>query len=523
MTADALSANSGAFQSAVAAHQQGRLAEAKVGYTQLLQTEPRHADALHLLGVIHLQQGDAAQAEVLIRRALEVTESAIFLGNLGNLLKNSGRQEEAEVAYRRALVLKADHADVHNNLGILLRETGRLHDAEAAFRRAVAITPAYADAQYNLGSVFYFSQRFEQAKEACGLALAADLRHANAHMLMGDLLFEERRLPEAESAYRQALALQPAHAGARLQLRRLLLASGRDTEAWPLFELRADEASAKAHPGAFSLPYPPWQGQPLAGKSLVVWPEQGYGDYIQFARYATLLKSQGLARLTLACAPPLAALLGTLEGVDAVVTEVSQLPPHDYWSFVMGLPRHAIGQPPQLPYLHALPQRIARWQGRLPAGRKIGLVWKGNPAHLNDAHRSLPGLASLAPLWAVPGMAFVSLQKGAGETEAKPPPQGQPLLELGAEAQDFADMAAIVSQLDLVICVDTAIAHLAGALGKPCWVLLPAIGTDGRWRLEAPHSPWYPSLRLFRQRGTGWAGTLEDVAGALRLLAAAPL
>ncbi|MDO9357432.1 MAG: tetratricopeptide repeat protein [Polaromonas sp.] len=511
------------FASAVAAHQQGRLAEAKAGYLQLLQTEPRHADALHLLGVIHLQQGDAAQAEVLIRRALEVTESAIFLGNLGNLLKNSGRPEEAEAAYRRALVLKPDHADVHNNLGILLRDTGRLQDAEAAFRRAIDITPVYADAQYNLGSQLYFSQRFAEAKEACRLALTADPKHANAHMLMGDLLFEERRLPEAESAYRQALALQPGHAAARLQLRRLLLATGRDTEAWPLFELRLDEASVKAHPGAFSLPYPRWQGQPLAGKSLVVWPEQGYGDYIQFARYATLLKSQGLARLTLACAPPLAALLGTLEGVDAVVTEVSQLPPHDYWVFVMGLPRHAVGLPPQPPYLRALPERIARWQGRLPAGRKVGLVWKGNPAHLNDANRSLPGLAILAPLWAVPGVSFVSLQKGAGEAEAAPPPHGQPLLALSAQAQDFADMAAIVSQLDLVICMDTAIAHLAGAIGKPCWVLLPAVGADGRWRLEGPRTPWYPSLRLFRRRGTGWAGTLEDVAGALGPWATTPL
>jgi Tfp pilus assembly protein PilF len=508
------------FTSAVAAHQQGRLAEAKAGYARVLTTQPRHADALHLLGLVHLQQGETAQAETLIRRALKVSESAFFLGSLANLLKNSGRLDEAEATYRRALVLKPDHADAHNNLGILLWETGRQDKAEAAFRRAVAIRPAYADAQQNLGSLLYASKRFAEAGEACRLALGADARHANAHMLMGDLLFEERQLGAAEAAYRHALGLQAGHAGARRQLRRLLLASGRDKEAWPLFELGAAQAATQAHPGAFQLPYPQWQGQPLAGKSLVVWPEQGYGDYIQFARYATLLKSQGLARLTLACAPALAELLGTVAGVDAVVTEVSRLPPHDYWCFVMGLPRYAGTLPPaQPPYITALAERATRWQASLPAGgRKVGLVWKGNPAHLNDANRSLPKLACLAPLWSVPGMSFISLQKGAGEAEAAAPPPGQPLLALGAQLQDFADMAAIVSQLDLVICVDTAIAHLAGALGKPpCWVLLPATGTDGRWGLQGQHSHWYPSVTLFRQRGLhDWAATVDEVAGALR-------
>ncbi len=181
-------------------------------------------------------------------------------------------------------------------------------------------------------------------------------------------------------------------------------------------------------------------------------------------RYAALLKARGVSRLTLLCRPPLVPLLETVKGVDAVVTDESRLPAHDYWCFVLSLPlrfsvtAETIGEVP-MPYVCALPARVARWRERLPAsGPRVGLVWKGSPGHGNDGNRSLPGLISLAPLWRAQGVAFISLQKGQGEEEAAQPPAGQPLLALGAEIEDFADAAAIVTQLDLVICVDTAIA-----------------------------------------------------------------
>jgi hypothetical protein len=210
--------------------------------------------------------------------------------------------------------------------------------------------------------------------------------------------------------------------------------------------------------------------------------------------------------------------------VDAVVTDPAKVPAHDYWSFSLSLPLHfatTVDTIPvaKLPYVHALPDRIAQWRDCLPAAsvRKVGLVWKGQSQHKNDANRSLPSLASLAPLWSVPGVTFISLQKGQGEEEAAQPPAGQPLLALGAEMTDFSDAAAIVSELDLVICVDTAIAHLAGAMNKPCWVLLPAIGTDWRWQLDRRDSPWYPSIRLFRQSDAeDWRTTISEVATALR-------
>ena len=231
-----------------------------------------------------------------------------------------------------------------------------------------------------------------------------------------------------------------------------------------------------------------------------------------------------MSRLTLVCTPALATLLKRAEGVDEVilVSEAYSLPYHDYWTFPLSLPlRFATtveSIPNALPYLSALPEQLDKWRGRLPAGMlKVGLVWKGSPGHKNDANRSLPGLSLLAPLWSVPGVAFVSLQKGPGEEEAENPPDNQPIVNLGAEIQDFSDTAAIVAQLDLVICIDSAIAHLTGALNKPCWLFLPAIGSDWRWLRGRTDSPWYPYVvRLFRQTKAGdWSATIGEVAIAL--------
>jgi ADP-heptose:LPS heptosyltransferase len=268
----------------------------------------------------------------------------------------------------------------------------------------------------------------------------------------------------------------------------------------------------------------------LAGKTLVVWPEQGFGDYIQFARYFPLLKQRGLARLTVCCSAILAPLLRTAEGVDAVISEDADLGDHDYWTFPLSLALRCKAEddlrldtiPARLPYLHALPERSQRWQPELEkTGFKVGLVWKGAAGHKNDAHRSLPSLEVLAPLWDAPNVHYFSLQKGQGESEAEAAAAAGHLVHLGATIADLGDTAAIVAQLDLVICVDTAIAHIAGALGKRCWVLLPALGCDWRWYRERGDSPWYPGvMRLFRQRQSGeWSETIALMATALRTLA----
>lgn len=612
-----------AFQAAVVAHREGRLGPARSGYEAVLRLDARHADALHLLGLVHQQQGELAEAQRLIRQALAIGERPAFWANLGNVLRDMGSQAEAQAAYGRALALQPGFAEVWNNLAMMQAAAGQGAQAEASYRRALAIKPDYAAASYNLalllaaggrageaeehyrraiaahpgfaeahhnlglllqaaqrveeaedqyrralalqpgfvaalhalGSLLHDTGRYEQAVQAHRQALALDASHARAHTDLGLALHRLGRADEALACYERALALEPglavAHynAGAvldergqwdaaeaayrraishdpglpmaRYNLGILLLRQQRFAEGWRQYEARHDPAMKPAVVDHPRLSIPPWRGESLQGRSLVVWPEQGLGDCIQFARYAPLLKARGVTRLTFVADAPLAALLASADGVDEVVTDPRQLRHHDGWCFALSLPL-AAGEPDGVPpaqagpYLHALPGRVARWRGRLPAGRpRVGLVWRGSALHKNDANRSLP-LASLAPLWAVPGLAFVSLQKGQGEQEAAAPPPGQPLVALGADMDDFADAAAIVSELDLVICVDTAIAHLAGALGKPCWVLLPSVKTDWRWGLEGEQSLWYPSLRLFRQAGAGWDETLARVAHALR-------
>lgn len=514
------------FEAALSAHQTGRLSEAEQGYLQVLSVDERHASATHLLGVVHLQRGNLAAAEQMICKALTLKEDAFFLGNLGTVLKESGRLPEAEVAYRHAVAIKPDYADAHNNLGVLYRDSKRLPQAEAAYRRALEIRPGFADAHNNLGVLLKDSNRLSEAEAAYRRALEIQPDFADAHNNLGVLFKETNRLPEAEMAYQRAMTLKPDFVDPRFNLSLLLLSMSRYDEAWPLYESRYAPEKKETVARIPKLASPQWQGESLAGKSLLIWPEQGFGDYIQFVRYAALLKARGVSHLTVVCGLPLAPLLETVEGVDAVLTDQTQIPPHDYWSFVLSVPLHfattaqTIPLAP-LPYVHALPVRVAQWHERLPAtGRKVGLVWKGSAGHKNDGNRSLPGLASLAPLWSAPGVTFISLQKGQAEDEASQPPAGQPLVALGAQMQDFADAAAIVSQLDLVICVDTAMAHLAGALGKPCWVLLPRIGTDWRWLLNRTDSPWYPATRLFRQSDLqDWSGTIGEVADALNVWA----
>jgi hypothetical protein len=300
----------------------------------------------------------------------------------------------------------------------------------------------------------------------------------------------------------------------------LLLRQGRVEAGWQCLEARDWYAAL-----ASRLSCPRWQGQSLAGVSLLITYEAGHGDMIQFCRYAKLLQMQGAVHISLLCHPALKTLLMTLDGVDVVIAFDECLPEFtwDFWTPLLSLPFYCQTRaetiPAEIPYLHADAALIAKWRVLLPNGKlRVGLVWKGTPNFENDAERSLASLDVLAPLGAVKQVSFISLQKGAGEAEAMRPPAGMTLLELGSQMTDFADAAAIVENLDLVICVDTAMAHLTAALGKPCWLLLPNYMTDWRWRSEGSASMWYPGvMRLFRQAEMGdWAPVIDELVMALQ-------
>ena len=451
-------------------------------------------------------------------------QGATRLIEAGQALEAAAQFDEAMQYYHDAIRLAPNPARAHLNLGNVLLTKGDLQGALNAFATAIKHKPDYAGAYYNMGNALLGNGQYQEAADSYRRALEIQPDYAEVYCVLGIALKELAQFDDAIACFKQALQFNPDLVEAHLNLGSLLLSQGRYIEAWPEYEARYDPNYSGRQSIPPDLPFPHWQGEPLDGKSIVIWPEQGFGDEIQFARYFPMLRTLNVSRLTLVCKPPLKALLENIEGVDAVVlfSEVASLLPHDYWTFPMSLPRHFSTTiatiPAKLPYLNVPPEKLGQWRNRLPKnGLRVGLVWKGNTAP--NPHRSLPGLYTLAPLWSVSGVTFVSMQKGPGEDEGTTPPSGQPILHLGSDVLDFADTAAIVAQLDLVICIDTAIAHLVGALNKPCWVLLPAIGVDWRWLHDRTDSPWYPGvMRLFRQKKkNGWSATIGEVVQALRI------
>jgi tetratricopeptide (TPR) repeat protein len=500
-----------------------RLPEAEAAYRQALVLRPQYAEALNNLANVLKELGRLPEAELACRMALtfrpDYAEAHL---NLGALMAALMRFPEAEASYRQALAVRPDYVEAHYNLGIVLQALRRLPEAEAAYGQALLIRPDSVEAHNNLGNVLWALRRSPEAVAAYRRALALRPDLAEAHHNLGNVLKERGHLTDAETSFRRALAIRPDYHDAKVSLATLLLGMGEFEEGWRLYDSRYDQPGFIHHQTQSLLACPRWRGEALAGKSLLVWQEDGLGDMVQFSRYLPLLKAQGAGHIAFACAPALHRLFATVEGVDAILDHeaaLGQAPGYDYWTSPMSVPLHLCTTTDTIPdpiRLTPDPLLVEHWRVRLatlPPGRKIGLVWKGNPKHHNDANRSLPSLATLAPLWSVPGVSFVSLQKGQGEEEGQSPPAGLPLLHLGTALSDFADTAAIIGELDLVICVDTSAAHIAASLGKPCWVLLPREDIDWRWMREREDSPWYPqTLRLFRRAADeSWPTAVERV------------
>lgn len=485
---------------------------------------PDDGDLLELAATCATTLGDDEYAVSCWQHLLLLAPSAVAARNsLALALERLHRPAQAEQVYLQALAQLPDDATLHTNLGLLLENLGRLAEAECHQREALRLSPDSPAICSNLAGLLLRSGQEEAAESLYRRAIRLKPEFATAHSNLGVLLTDSGRDVEAEASLRQALELQPDNLQARMNFGQWLLMQGRLAEGWPLYEGRQFVfVSGGSGPLVYPPPCPQWQGEALAGKAIIVLPEQGLGDEIQFARYLLWLKAQGPAQLTLVCRPSQKALFATLAGPDLVIgldAAEPYLGRHDYWVFLLSLPLHAgttlATIPAEIPYLFPDPVCQARFAPLLAgAGLRVGLVWKGNPKHINDGDRSLPGLEVLAPLWAVAGVRFFAVQKS---DEAQPLRPGLPFVDLGPAIGDFADTAAILSQLDLLITVDTSVAHLAGALGLPCWVLLPSYKTDWRWLQKRDDSPWYPGMRLFRQRQRGnWQVPVAALVEALR-------
>jgi len=460
-----------------------------------------------------LALGRVIEAEAAYGRALAAEPGlAAAEASLGAALLKRGKSDAAAAAARRAIAAQPHLAEAHFVLGCALRSEDDQEGAIIAFEAAVGLAPRHARAWLNLGNTLADADRLDKAAAAYRAALAIDPGFAEAHSSLGCLLSRQGRTDEALAAFDRAVAIRPDYAEAHWNQGFTLLLAGEFARGWEKYEWRKrHDRFAKTFP---DLSGPAWEGERLDGKRLLVYAEQGFGDTVQFVRYAPLLAEKG-AQIVLACDPRLIALLDGAPGLAATVSKAAPLPDYDLWVDQMSLPRICGTRLDSIPspdaYLEPDPARAAAWAGRLPAGRKVGLVWAGNPAHSNDARRSMPNDA-LAPLLAVPDTAFVSLQVGPRANEAA---SELGILDISAGLTDFAETAAAIANLDLVISVDTAVAHVAGAIGARTWVLVPH-APDWRWLFDREDTPWYRTMRLFRQTAPGdWRAVTERIASEL--------
>jgi len=438
---------------------------------------------------------------------------------LAAVLHANRHMAEAISVYERALELDNENLHCLLNLAVCHLELSQFAAAEALARRAIAVSGDQASAWDSLGIVLDRQDRYLEAIEAFRNAQRLDAGKNGTHSVinLGIVYREVDRIQEAIDLFEQDLPNRP-QLGAYGHYALALLTVGRFGEGWIFHESRwAVEPFLSLRP---SYGKPVWAGQDPNGKTILICSEQGVGDLVQFIRYAPLLKKLG-ATVTLSVRPELARLVDGFQGIDNVCVAGSPLPAFDYYVHLLSLPRGFTTEPAsipaEIPYLYADAERVLHWKKRLrPDGMlKVGVVWAGDPKHKRDRFRSLP-LSTLAPLWDVKGVRFFSLQKGAAAVEAATFPADCVIENPGPDLDDYADTVALITQLDIVVCVDTSVAHLAGALGKPIWILLPK-PADWRWLEDRDDSPWYPTARLFRQSRAGhWDDVVQRVKTALQ-------
>ncbi|MDR3435830.1 tetratricopeptide repeat-containing glycosyltransferase family protein [Telmatospirillum sp.] len=473
---------------------------------------PMAVDLCNDLGNLLSAQRRFAEAETIFHRAISLgPEFAQPYNNLAAMQVDAGEPAAALAACRRALAIQPENPQAFNNLGNALMELGQTEAAVGAFMRALSLQPDFAEAATNLSGALIDQGASEAAIALCRQAIALRPEQADVYNNLGNALREAGRLAEAAKVFQRALWLAPDDAEIHYNASSVLLKRGDFAAGWREFEWRkrTERSAFRKMP----LPGPEWNGQSLHGKTLLLYAEQGLGDVLQFVRYVPEIAARVGGPVVLRVFPPLRRLLTGFPGTVAVVSTDDPLPDYDCHMPLMSLPM-CCGTvletiPAAVPYLFAEPSAVQGWRDRLAAfpGRKVGLVWAGDPrphqrgAHLMDRRRSL-ALAQFVDALRVPGIQWISLQKGGAGLQARMPPAGADLWDPMDEIGDFADTAALVSALDLVVTVDTSVAHLAGGLGKPFWLVSRFDGC-WRWLDGCEHSPWYPTARIYHQ--TAWS------------------
>jgi len=542
--------------------QGGNLAQAEHLCQLILQADPNHADAHHLLGLMALQSGRFHVAVASIRRAVHLNPQQVYYrSNLGLAHQALGQMDEALAHFQEALRLKPDFAEGHRNVGKTLLTQGRVDEAVAHGREAVRIRPDFAEAHNSLAIALLRHGNPDEAVAHCQEALRLKPDYVEAQNNLGTARKQLGQFDEALASFEQALRLKREYGVAHWNRSMMRLLGGDFEQGWPEYEWRwALHAFAVRQ-----FPKPLWDGSDLKGRTILLYAEQGLGDTLQFMRYLPLVKRQG-ARVIVECHPPLLRLLASVPGIDHLLGRGSQLPPFDVQAPLLSLPRifHTTLEtiPAPIPCLQADAGLVKHWKSpesgvRSPKSEErhltsdfglrtsdflVGIAWQGSPEHPGDRQRSIP-LLQFARLAQVEGVKLISLQKGPGTDQLKQlriadyelrieSQETKPLLEsairnpqsailylgdrLDEASGPFMDSAAVMMNLDLVISSDTVVPHLAGALGVPVWVAVP-LAPDWRWLLEREDSPWYPSMRLFRQKRYGqWEDVFERLAEELR-------
>jgi tetratricopeptide (TPR) repeat protein len=509
------------LQQGIVLARQRKLPEAITVFREVIVLDPSHAQAHHNLGIALVESRQFDAAVDSLKRASECwPDYAEAHLNLGNLLNELGRYPEAEAILRRALALRSDNAETLNGLGLALVNLDRAHEAVVMLRQAIRLRPDLVECYNNLGLALSDVGEHDRAEEAYEQALRRDPQSIHSLCNLATNYKDSNRHERALACYDLILAADPKNVITRWNRSLCLLQMGNWQRGWREYEWRL----AKNEKSVLRFPEPYWDGSPLDGRTILLHAEQGRGDAIQFIRFSPMLQTLG-ARVVFFSPVDLAGLLRHCDGIDQFVTDGEPLPKFDVHCSLMSLPA-LLGitrttLPKKVPYLPVDRDRVDALRPQFAAmkGLKVGLVWQGNPKHRNDRHRSIP-LRRWAPLTKIPGATVVGLQRGPGVEQIEDCGLGEAIVRIEGP-ESFAETAAVASLLDMVVSVDTSVAHLAGALGIETWVPIAA-HCDWRWELDRTDSDWYPTMRLFRQeRLDDWKPVLADIFAGIREKASA--